>query len=85
MPVFVRMHESEREKQKKSHRALCMYMCVCVCVCVQQMSVSLYDRTTWALAVRVYVSALGRASLNCVCVYPCVASFSLYVPLCVCV
>jgi hypothetical protein len=49
-------------------------------VCV---SLSLYDRTTWALAVRVYVSALGRASLNCVCVYPCIASFSLSVSVCV--
>jgi hypothetical protein len=62
---------------------VCVYVCVCVCVCVQQMSVSLYDRTTWALAVRVYVSALVRSSLNYVCVCPCVASFSLSVSVCV--
>jgi hypothetical protein len=40
MPVFVRMHESEREKQKKSHRALCMcvYVCVSVSVCSRCLS-----------------------------------------------
>jgi hypothetical protein len=70
MQVFVRMHGSERDKQKNSHRALCMcmYVGVSVYVCSRwiDMSVSLYDLTTWALAVRVYVFALGRASLNCV-------------------
>jgi hypothetical protein len=38
LPVFVRMHESEREKQKKSHRALCMYVCVSVSVCSRCLS-----------------------------------------------
>jgi hypothetical protein len=80
MPVFVRMHESEREKQKKAIECcVCVCMCVCLCLCAIDMSVSLYDRTTWALAVRLYVSALGRPSLNCVCVHPCVASFSVSV------
>jgi hypothetical protein len=85
MQVFVRMHESEREKHKKSHRALCLCMYVCVSVFVRSrwidMSVSLNDLTTWALTVRVYLSALGRASLNCVCEPLC----RLILSVCVCV
>jgi hypothetical protein len=53
------------------------------------LSLSLCDLITWALAVRMYVSALSGSSLctrtcPCVCVCPCVASFSLYLCLCVC-
>jgi hypothetical protein len=77
------MRAKERNRRRAIERCVCVYVCVCVCVCVQQMSVSLYDRTTWALAVRVYVSALGHPSLNCVCVPLRRLILSLSVSVCV--
>jgi hypothetical protein len=69
---------------------MCMYVYVCVSVYVRSicidMSLSLYDRTTWALAVRMYVSALGRPSLYTLAhLYVCapVSPLSLSVSVCV--
>jgi hypothetical protein len=92
MRVFVRTQEREREKQNYCHRALCMCMYVYVCVSVyvrsrwMDMSLSLYDRTTWALAVCMYVSALGRPSLYTLAhLYVCARASPLSLSLSVCV
>jgi hypothetical protein len=73
---------------------MCMCVRVCVYVCAKEMdryvSLSVYDLTTWTLAVRVYVFALDRPSLYkranlYVCAPASPLSLSVFVCVCVCV